>query len=94
MNTIPITITSISLHCCEGSSDKVYQAAIEPKNDGYIVTFAYGRRGNTLNTGTKTDAPLPLETATKVYNKLVVSKLAKGYQPDGKSAAPYQQSGD
>lgn len=87
-------ITSISLHFREGASDKVYQTAIEPKGDGYIVTFAYGRRGNTLNTGIKTDVPLPLETATKVYDKLVASKVAKGYQPDGKAAAPYQQSGD
>ena len=92
MTNIPITSTS--LHYCEGASDKVYQAAIAPKDDGYIVTFAYGRRGNTLNTGTKTDVPLPLETATRVYDKLVASKVAKGYQPDGEAAAPYQQSGD
>ncbi|MEY3896066.1 MAG: hypothetical protein RLZZ214_1586 [Verrucomicrobiota bacterium] len=32
--------------------------------DGYIVTFAYGRRGNTLATGIKNDTPVPLETAT------------------------------
>jgi bifunctional non-homologous end joining protein LigD len=92
MNTTPIT--SISLHYREGASDKVYQAAIEPKDDGYIVTFAYGRRGNTLNTGTKSDVPLPLETATRVYDKLVASKVAKGYQPDGQPATAYQQSGD
>jgi hypothetical protein len=35
------TIQSTSLHYREGNSDKVYQAAIEPKDDGYIVTFAY-----------------------------------------------------
>ena len=88
------TIQSASLHCREGNSDKVYQAAIEPKDDGYIVTFAYGRRGNTLNTGIKNETPVPLETATKFFNKLVASKVAKGYQPDGQSAKPYQQSGD
>src|SRR6478609_5610024 len=92
MNTTPIT--SISLHYREGASDKVYQVAVEPKCDGYIVTFAYGRRGNTLATGTKTDDPLPLETATRVYDKLVASKVAKGYKPDGEAAAPYQQTGD
>jgi bifunctional non-homologous end joining protein LigD len=91
MNTIPIKSTS--LHFREGASDKVYQAAIESKGDGYIVTFAYGRRGNTLNTGTKTAVPLPLETATKLYDKLVASKVAKGYKPDG-DTAPYQQSGN
>ena len=87
------TIQSASLHYREGNSDKVYQAAVEPKDDGYIVTFAYGRRGNTLNTGIKSDTPLPLETATRLLNKLVASKVAKGYQPDGEAAKPYQQSG-
>jgi bifunctional non-homologous end joining protein LigD len=89
------TIQSASLHYREGNSDKEYHAAIEPKGEGYIVTFAYGRRGQTLNTGTKADTPVPLETATKVFDKLVKSKLAKGYHfADAKaSAAPYQQSG-
>lgn len=92
MNTTPTT--SISLHYREGASDKVYQAAVEPKDDGYIVTFAYGRRGNTLNTGTKTDVPLPLATALKAYERLVASKIAKGYKPDEQPATTYQQSGD
>ena len=88
------TIQSASLHYREGNSDKVYHAAIEPKGEGYIVTFAYGRRGNTLNTGIKSDIPVPLATATKLFNKLVASKVAKGYQPDGEAAKPYQQTGD
>ncbi len=88
------TILSKSLHYREGNSDKVYHAAVEPKGDGYIVTFAYGRRGNTLATGIKSDTPVPLATATKLFNKLVASKVAKGYQPDGEAAKPYQQTGD
>jgi len=87
------TIQSASLHYREGNSDKVYQAAIEPKDDGFIVTFVYGRRGNTLNTGIKNDTPVPLETATKLFDKLIASKVAKGYQPDGEVVKPYQQSG-
>jgi hypothetical protein len=35
MNTTPTK--SISLHFREGASDKVYQAAIEPKDDGYVL---------------------------------------------------------
>jgi bifunctional non-homologous end joining protein LigD len=93
-NMQTITIQSTSLHYREGNSDKVYHAAIEPKEEGYIVTFAYGRRGNTLNTGIKNDTPVPIETATKLFNKLVASKVAKGYQPDGEAAKPYQQTGD
>ena len=94
MTSTTTTLQSASLHFREGNSDKVYQAAVEPKDDGYIVTFAYGRRGNTLNTGIKNDIPVPLETATKLFNKLVASKVAKGYQPDGGAAKPYHQSGD
>ena len=88
------TIQSTSLHYREGNSDKEYHAAIEPCGEGYIVTFAYGRRGNTLTTGIKNDTPVPLETATRLFNKLVASKVAKGYQPDGEATAPYQQSGN
>lgn len=43
-----------------------------------IVTYAYGRRGSTLTTGTKSDLAIPLETATKLFNKLITSKIAKG----------------
>ncbi len=92
------TIQSASLHFLEGNSDKVYHAAIEPKGEGYIVTFAYGRRGNTLATGIKNDTPVPLETATKLFDKLVASKMAKGYHISSVSATesmkPYQQSGN
>lgn len=95
MNQTPIQ--SASLYFREGASDKVYNAAIEPKGDGYIVSFSYGRRGSTLSTGAKTDDPLPLATATKVFNKLIASKLAKGYQYTSTSAGeatPYQQTGN
>ncbi|MES2658852.1 MAG: WGR domain-containing protein [Verrucomicrobiota bacterium] len=87
-------ILSTSLHFREGSSDKVYQAAVEPRGDGYIVTYAYGRRGSTLNTGVKADVPLPLATAIKVFERLVASKTAKGYKRDGEAGVPYQQTGD
>jgi predicted DNA-binding WGR domain protein len=91
------TLQSASLHFREGNSDKVYHAAIEPKGEGYLVTFAYGRRGNTLTTGTKTTSPVSLAEATKIFDKLVASKIAKGYQYSFASAGetkPYQQTGD
>jgi bifunctional non-homologous end joining protein LigD len=72
------TIQSASLHYREGNSDKVYQAAVEPKDDGYIVTFAYGRRGNTLATGIKNDTPVPLETATKLFNLWLPFRMPSG----------------
>lgn len=96
MTTIP-TLQSASLQYREGNSDKVYHAGIEPREDGFVVTFAYGRRGNTLTTGTKTTHPVNLAEATKVFDKLVASKLAKGYEHSAASAGearPYQQTGD
>ncbi len=97
MSTTLPTIQSASLHFREGNSDKEYHAAIEPSGEGYIVTFAYGRRGNTLTTGTKTTHPVSLAAATKAFHKLVSSKLAKGYQYASASAggfAPYAQYGN
>jgi bifunctional non-homologous end joining protein LigD len=97
MTSTTPTLQSASLHCREGNSDKEYHAAIEPNGEGYLVTFAYGRRGNTLSTGTKTTHPVSLAEATKVFDKLVKSKLAKGYQYSSASAGetrPYRQSGD
>jgi bifunctional non-homologous end joining protein LigD len=74
------SIQSASLYFREGPSDKEYHATIEPEGDGFIVTFAYGRRGGTLNVGIKTEAPVSLAEATKVFDKLIASKIAKGYQ--------------
>lgn len=73
-------IESVELRFREGSSDKVYRASIERSGGGYVVNFAYGRRGSALNTGTKTESPMPLAGAEAVYRKLVQSKAAKGYR--------------
>ena len=81
---------SIELVFKEGSSDKVYHAELKAEGDGYVVNFAYGRRGNTLATGSKTKAPIELEKAKVVYDKLVKSKVDKGYKPEGDSSAGIQ----
>lgn len=78
-----------SLYFRQGGSDKVYQAAIEPKGDGFVVNFAYGRRGAALTMGTKTQNPVPEDKAREVYRKLVASKMAKGYTP-GEGGTPFQ----
>lgn len=97
MSTTNTIIQSASLHCREGNSNKVYHAAIKPRDSGYIVTFSYGRRGSNLQSGTKTPQALNIREATKVFDKLIASKLAKGYQYTNASAGqetPYRQSGD
>jgi bifunctional non-homologous end joining protein LigD len=73
-------IEQTELYYNEGSSDKLYQASLEKEGHGYVVNFAYGRRGANLSTGTKTEVPLVLAAATQVYRKLVGSKLSKGYK--------------
>lgn len=78
----------VTLYYREGASDKVYQATIEEADGGCVVNFAYGRRGRTLKTGTKTSAPVPFAQAKKIYDRLVKSKTAKGYTP-GADGTPY-----
>ena len=82
---------NITLFYCEGSSDKVYQAAIEPSENKYIVTFAYGRRGTMLTTGTKTVTAVEYDAAKAIYNKLVKVKKDKGYT-EGESGTSYQNT--
>jgi bifunctional non-homologous end joining protein LigD len=82
---------NITLYYRDGSSDKVYSASIEPKGTGFVVNFAYGRRGSTMNTGTKTELPVEYAAAKKIFDKLIKEKTAKGYTP-GESGTPYQQT--
>ena len=82
---------SITLYYRDGRSDKVYQAFIEPKGSGFVVNFAYGRRGSTMTTGTKTQSPVSFEEAQKIHSKLVREKLGKGYTP-GEDGTPYSSA--
>jgi bifunctional non-homologous end joining protein LigD len=81
----------ITLYYRQGASDKVYQATIEPNGNQYVVNFAYGRRGTTLQTGSKTQSPVDLESARAIYEKLVQEKKSKGYTP-GEDGTPYQHT--
>ena len=81
-------MNQIALYYREGSSDKLYQIALEPSGDRFVVNFAFGRRGSTLQTGTKTPAPVDHETASRIFEKLVSEKKAKGYTPT-EEGTPY-----
>jgi bifunctional non-homologous end joining protein LigD len=93
MNAVlnPPQTQQITLYYREGSSDKVYQCSIEPEGDLFVVNFAYGRRGATMQTRTKTSSPVHYDTAKRTYDKLVREKTNKGYTPreDGR---PYQHT--
>lgn len=83
---------NITLFYRQERSDKIYKAALEEKDGGFIVNFAYGRRGSTLKTGTKTQLPVDYEKAKKIYDKLVRTKAAKGYAPDEDSSGYVYES--
>ena len=85
------TIQQTTLYFREGSSDKVYQVTLEPAGERFAVNFAYGRRGSTLSTGTKTNVPVDHARATAIFGQLVREKRAKGYTP-GNSGTPYQHT--
>jgi bifunctional non-homologous end joining protein LigD len=77
-----MTSEKITLYFKQGNSDKVYQAALEAvEHNRFVVNFAYGRRGATLKTGTKTKIPVDYASAKKLYDKLVKSKTSEGYAP-------------
>ena len=86
-----MSVQSVSLYFREGSSDKEYHASIEPAGPRFVVNFAYGRRGSTLNTGTKTNVPVDYEVACKTFTKLVTEKKSKGYA-EGEAGTPYQHA--
>lgn len=66
----------------EGTSDKEYivEVVMTDKKFGYEVYFMYGRRGRTLQKGTKTSSPVRREDAVNIAMKLVAEKKAKGYK--------------
>ena len=71
---------SITLYFRAGGSDKEYQACVEQSNGEFcVVNYAYGRRGSTLQTGTKTTSPVPYARAKQIFDALVQSKTSKGY---------------
>jgi predicted DNA-binding WGR domain protein len=65
-----------------GSSDKVYEVDLcEVATDRYVVNYRYGKRGGTLKEGSQTPNALALPAAQAAFDKLVASKVAKGYRP-------------
>lgn len=83
----------VTLYCAEGGSDKVYQIHMRqaPEGAGWLVDRANGARGKALRPGTETPSPVDLATATDIYDRLLKSKLKKGYH-EGEGAASYTSS--
>jgi len=83
-----VPIQSISLYYREGGSDKVYHVQLREVEGGYVINFQYGRRGSTLQTGSKTSTPVTRMEAEKTFAKLVAEKKGKGYT-EGAGGTPY-----
>jgi bifunctional non-homologous end joining protein LigD len=89
-------VATSSLYFSDGASDKVYHAqVIGDDASGYMVQFQYGRRGSTLQAGTKTATPVTLPKAQQIFDKLVKEKTAKGYSTgiDGTPFAGTENAG-
>lgn len=79
---------SISLFFKDSRSDKEYHAQLKARDDGWVVTFQYGRRGGTLKSGAKIESPVAYEVAKAEYDELVKSKKAKQYR-EAKTAVDF-----
>jgi bifunctional non-homologous end joining protein LigD len=78
---------TISLHCTEGGSDKVYHMTMKPEGGGFVIDASWGRRGSTLQTASKTPrGPVSEALAEKAWNRLLAEKAAKGYKVMGSDA--------
>lgn len=86
-------VEQASLYFTEGGSDKEYHAVIEEVASGFVVNIAWGRRGSTLQTGTKTASPVEMEKAKKIFDKIVKEKMSKGYTT-AEDGCAYQGSTD
>jgi len=71
-----------TLYFAEGSADKQYGVAIIPVDGGFDVVATYGRRGGAMATDKKNKVgALNAAAATKLYDRVVREKAAKGYRP-------------
>jgi bifunctional non-homologous end joining protein LigD len=87
-----MSVASVSLYYKSAGSDKVYHAQIEEVSSGRcVVNFQYGRRGTSLQTGTKTATPVDSTKAQQLLDKLVQEKTSKGYTP-AEDGTPYAGS--
>ena len=94
MNAVMETQERITLYYRADSSDKVYQAAIEPAGDEFVVNYAHGRRGSTMSTGTKTTVPVDYDSAKRIFDQLVKEKKNHPKTPytEGENGTPYQHT--
>lgn len=62
-----------------GTSDKEYRIQIVKVDGGFVVDFQFGRRGGTLQSGTKTKHPVSEQEAQDIFDRLLADKRKDGY---------------
>ena len=62
-----------------GRSFKEYNISLKAEESGVIVHYSHGRIGSSLVTGRKNESPIPLNEAMKIAERLIASKIKKGY---------------
>lgn len=83
--------SKVSLYCTEGNADKVYTIWIEDRGKGlFTVEVQWGRRGGSVQSGSKTQQPTILSVAESIYDKTIAEKKAKGYH-EGEDAPAFSQ---
>lgn len=78
----PVVVRSVSLFCTQGSSNKEYHLSLVPEGDGFLVNYRYGPRGRATRIGSKTPAPVSLDAANKVFDRVLQGQLKDGYTED------------
>src|ERR1035438_615554 len=68
-----------SLFYCEGNSDKVYSIQLTESEAGWSVAAQWGRRGSTLQAGSKIERA-GYDDAKRIFDKTLSEKAGKGYQ--------------
>ena len=86
-------VQQIQLHYRDEKSDKLYEVDLcEVGPDQFLVNFRYGRRGRALKSGTRTDFPVGEAEARTIFQKLVDSKIKKGYRASIQEATDRPQA--
>ncbi len=73
--------TSAHLWSTKGGADKLYNLFLRQKADGWVVDYTNGKRGGTMQSGTKTEKPVSYEAALKLFDATVSAKTKDGYGP-------------
>ena len=84
----------VSLSYQDQRSDKVYRVELVESGPGFVVNFAYGRRGSALTSGTKTSHPVAFHVAETIFDRLVAEKKAKGYREGDEVSSVTVASGE